>query len=677
LLSVFAVIAMVALARRYASVRAGVVLGALVVAGMCSGAISDARLAPAIEGTVPDGRFLLTARVVEDPVIEWGGIAVADPIAANDIPWAGPRLGVRALSPEVQVGDTIWVRGTLEAEPRRVRNDHVAGVFRVDEVERTEPSRNPLFVMGNGLRARVRTAFGDQGSSSALVTGLLIGDTSGVPSSDLEDLRLAGLSHFVAVSGSNVAMFLLAWWIVGAPLSIRPRLRVVYGLVGLGVFAVVTRWEPSVIRASVMAAVPLVGGLIDVPVDPWMALGVAASVLLLVSADLATSVGFLLSVLATAGVLVGVGFVRGRRPVWLWVPLGATVGAQVAVSPLLIAVFGSIPLVAPLTNLVAAPVVSFTSMIGLVAVVAPIPLITRTARFGADLILRIAEIGAGGPQLGLGASLAFAVLIGLVAVRGTRPVGLALLVLAVIATMMRPSPWPSVPTAVVLDVGQGDAILVQDPTGSTVLVDGGSDPGVLDAALRRQNVRTVDLLVATHGDADHVGGLTELVASGRVGAVWVGDFNDPSDLLVELIDAAGLRGVEVTTVSAGDRSTVASLSIEVLGPTRRFQSENDGSVILFVKAGRSLLLPGDIEAVAQRELPVVQPDVLVVPHHGSGTTDLDWLERTVGDLAVLSYGENRYGHPHPDVIVLLEDLGVSTRRTHLEGDIVVPLDVPP
>jgi beta-lactamase superfamily II metal-dependent hydrolase len=69
--------------------------------------------------------------------------------------------------------------------------------------------------------------------------------------------------------------------------------------------------------------------------------------------------------------------------------------------------------------------------------------------------------------------------------------------------------------------------------------------------------------------------------------------------------------------------------------------------------------------------------VLVVPHHGSDTTDLDWLERTVGDLAVLSYGENRYGHPHPDVIVLLEDLGVSTRRTHLEGDIVVPLDVPP
>jgi competence protein ComEC len=130
-------------------------------------------------------------------------------------------------------------------------------------------------------------------------------------------------------------------------------------------------------------------------------------------------------------------------------------------------------------------------------------------------------------------------------------------------------------------------------------------------------------------------------------------------------------------VSRGRDRFIGSFEIEVLGPIRRYQAENDGSVSLLVSAGRTVFLGGDIEAVAQNDVPSIRPDVLVVPHHGSRTTDLDWLRDTVDSLAVLSYGENRYGHPHPDVVAVLTDAGATVRHTYLEGDITVGLGSAP
>jgi competence protein ComEC len=227
--------------------------------------------------------------------------------------------------------------------------------------------------------------------------------------------------------------------------------------------------------------------------------------------------------------------------------------------------------------------------------------------------------------------------------------------------------------AVVLDVGQGDAILLQDPRGYAMLVDGGPDPRSLDRALRRNGVERLDIVVVTHGDLDHVGGVTEIVSSGRVAELWVPGFASESGLLAEVIDAAESVGIPVVRVTAGVTRETSSFRIDVLGPRRRYQADNDGSVVLLVSGGRTVLLAGDIESVAQAELPEVRPDVMVVPHHGSGTSDLGWLDRVVGATAVLSYGKNSYGHPHPGVLEVLEKPGISVHHTYLEGDIHVDI----
>jgi competence protein ComEC len=639
---------------------------AFVALGILSGFASSARAQESADADVPAGRVEATIRVAEDATNVSYGLAVGELLAMWGSRWDGPRVAVQDLPADISVGSTVTVSGVMTPGQRRVRDESVAGVLLVREVIEHHGTVNPLVTGGNLIRASVRTRYSGSHRADGLLSGFLTGDTDLMLAGDEENLRRAGLAHFVAVSGSNVALFLVIWWFLTAPLSIRPRARVVVGFVGLGLFAVVTRWEPSVIRASVMAAVPLAGGWFGVPVDPWMALGTAVTLLVLVSGELVLSVGFQLSVAATAGVLIGIRLARGRTPRWLWVPLLTTVGAQVAVAPIILSVFGTLPLAAPLTNLIAGPIVAGTTLLATAGVlIAPFAWL---ARLGGEVVLWIAGVAADGPQLGLGSAVLTFVAASLVALRGSRPLAIAVIVVVAASTPWS-QPWPAVATVTVLDVGQGDAILLQTPDGSTLLMDGGSDPRVLDRALRRHGVRSVDIAVVSHNDLDHAGGLVDVIAAGDVATLIVSRFAvaGPAG------EAASASNTDIVEVGRGDRFHVGSVRVEVLSPHRRFASENDGSIVLLLTADVTLLLPGDIESVGQRELPAVQPDVIVVPHHGSATTDLRWLTSTVGEMAVLSYGPNTYGHPHPDVLAVLGGTGVDVRSTATEGDVSIPL----
>ncbi|RLE13893.1 MAG: hypothetical protein DRJ28_06600, partial [Actinobacteria bacterium] len=263
-----------------------VVLAVFVVAGSASGLLAAMRSDAIAAAEVPQGRVAITARVAEESTARSFDRAVIAPLILDGVPWAGPRLAVSGLDSEVPVGATVTLEGDLRPRVMRVRDEVVAGVLQLDEMVSMIPPSNPIVRVGNAARRRVTGLYDAETSTDGLVRGLLIGDTDLLSASDEEDLRRAGLAHYIAVSGSNVALFLVAWWFVTAPIAVRPVLRVVGGIIGLAVFAVVTRWEPSVIRASVMAATLLVGGLVGIPLDPWMALGAAVTLLLLVSGHL-------------------------------------------------------------------------------------------------------------------------------------------------------------------------------------------------------------------------------------------------------------------------------------------------------------------------------------------------------------------------------------------------------
>jgi len=277
-------------------------------------------------------------------------------------------------------------------------------------------------------------------------------------------------------------------------------------------------------------------------------------------------------------------------------------------------------------------------------------------------------------QLGVGGVAAAGVLVLLVRVPRTRPLAVAGAAALLAVTVLGTSGTPSVATVTFLDIGQGDSVLLQDPDGITVLVDGGKDPSVLDAALRRHRVGRIDLLVATHGDIDHVGGFDGIVRRHAIGRLWVPDQPDLGDELAGLLSDTDRLSIPVDHVRAGVSYATGAIRIEALGPRRRYLTRNNGSIVLWVTAGRTLLLPGDIEAIAQKELPPLHPDILLVPHHGSGSTDPGWLKKTVGDIAVISVGPNTYGHPAPETLAVLREAGVEPRVTMDEGDITMRLD---
>ncbi len=223
----------------------------------------------------------------------------------------------------------------------------------VDSVELVAAASGPFFGPGNLLRRVVLHRLEQNDSDAAtLVAGFLVGETDRLPDHRMDELRRAGLTHFVAVSGSNVALFLAAWWLIIGPFGLRsaPAGALRRGGVG-GIRGGPPTREPSVVRAAAMAGVVLGGRIVGVPVEPWRALGLAVAGLLLVSGSLAVDVGFQLSVAATTGVLAAIELVPRRRPRWLWTALTVTVGAQIAVLPIILAHFDTVPLLSPVANL--------------------------------------------------------------------------------------------------------------------------------------------------------------------------------------------------------------------------------------------------------------------------------------------------------------------------------------
>jgi competence protein ComEC len=567
-------------------------------------------------------------------------------------------------------GQRVLVAGSIVSGPGEIAGDPHRGVITAERFEVIEQPGSPVLRIGNALRKRVIDQLSPLEGERALLAGFLVGDISGVSEFDQSAMRRAGLSHYTAVSGSNVAIFLGLLFLAAGPLGIGPRRRAVIGLLGLPVFAAATGFEPSVLRASAMAALVLGGRLAGIALEAWQVVAAAVVGLLALDPGLSSDSGFQLSVAATAGVIVG-----SRYPVtggWAWRALTVGAGAQLAVAPLLILHFGQVPLLSPLANLVAAPLVAAATVLGSLGVAGLAPA-TGLAVIGASTVLAIARHASGWPQIGwAGLSLALIALVVAILRPGSRAI-LALVSSGVIAWLVV-GPVPNLPDpgVVVLDVGQGDAILLSGGSGVFALVDGGPDPSILAENLAEYRVHSLDLVVLTHPHADHEAGLAGLPERVPVGALWAISRDDGDD--PGLPQAYEDAGIDVVEPSVGEVHTLGALAITVLGPERRYASVNDESIVLLVEGpGQSMLLAGDIETHAQDDLEGLEADVLKVPHHGGGTSEANWLQEVGAELAVISVGPNDLGHPVPWVIEALEDAGAEGVRTDVVGDVAVPL----
>ncbi|MGB8359859.1 MAG: ComEC/Rec2 family competence protein [Acidimicrobiia bacterium] len=572
---------------------------------------------------------------------------------------------------EASRGDFIEVTGTISAEPGRAAGKAYGGVLTVRTLRGVTPSPFLAHRAGRWVRERVIRALRPYDDARALLAGFLIGDVSRISELDIEAMRRSGLAHFVAVSGSNVALFLALLAVTAGPLALGPRRRAAVGLASLPVYAAATGFEPSVMRASLMAGVALAGRLLGVVFEAWQLLSLAVAGLVVYDPALTSNVGFQLSVAATAGVLMGARWpARGIVARALLV----TLGAQLAVAPLIIVHFGSVPLLSPVVNLLAAPLVSGATVLGALGV-AGLGFLLGPASWLAGMILGLARGAAGWPQLNAWP------LIGVLAAalacwRLPRARPAVVVATALVAVMMVVSPGDTLPTdsVTVLDVGQGDAILIDGGGGHYALVDGGPDRGVLAERLRHYGVSDLDLVVVSHVHADHVTGLSGIVGRVPVDAIWAVTDPHTTPAFEELATVVALSGLELTHPSVGERRKIGDLVLRVEGPVRRYASPNDQSLVVSVIGRRrTMLLTGDIETFAQADLAGLTTDVLKVPHQGAATSDPEWLESVGAELAIISVGPNQFGHPVDWVIDLLEESGATVKRTDRDGDVTVEL----
>lgn len=664
--------------------------GAVLVVGLSSlgalgGSLLDARHHEMATAELPAGHVTLLVQPRTDasgsPGHGWVPVRIlAVERGGRSVPWKGPAGALRGDVAGWTSNSRWWVETTMR--PRTDPASRPAGrtpMVWQGWVDRARPAPESAGWF-SGLAARVRSLVidrlrpeGDRGR--ALLAGFLLGDTSYLSPRDTESMRRAGLSHFVAVSGSNVALFLGALFLVAGPLGWSSVRRAAIGLAGLAFFVLVVGPDPSVVRAATMAALVLVARPFGLRPDIWQVIGTGVALLLLAAPELAFSLGFQLSVAATAGVVVGTGWFTEVRPRWLGTSLGAACGAQLAVAPVLLLAIGEIPLWSPVANVLAAPLVVAATGLAGVGAVSGFDAPVGAASLFSRAVLWVAGLASDLPQIGWVATL-FLTGLGLAGLsRRFRPAAVLAASIAVclftVSAVAYPLPSAAVrPAFVALDVGQGDALLLLGDGGETVLIDGGSHGSKVREGLARFGIRSIDLLIVSHAHHDHYGGLIDVVGALPIGQVWYAPFPGQSDEYTGLIRAA--RQVSRVAVPGLGVHRMGSIQLEVLGPIRRYASLNDQSIVIRATlGGGTVLLSGDMERVSQAEMASPRVDVLKVPHQGAATSDPDWLARTGASVAVVSVGPNRFGHPSEDLLGALARAGMEVRRTDQEGDVVI------
>jgi competence protein ComEC len=563
------------------------------------------------------------------------------------------------------------------------------------------------------IRARAEAGLerGMPSREAELAKGFVLGADEGIDEGTKEDFRRAGLSHLLAVSGQNVTLLALLAMPLLAMLGIPLRERLVWVLGLIAIYVPLAGAGPTIQRAAVMGAAGIVATLAGRRTSRLYALALAAVVTLAIDPGIAGDVGWQLSFAAVLGILLiaaplrralagrlGSAGVRGA----LAEGIAVTVAATLATAPLIAFHFEELSTTTLIANVLALPAVAPAMWLGMAsAAAAQVPGFPLEPLNSLDALLLayVAQVAewCGAPswaqlnvRLDLAGLAAAYTAIGVVLVAAARSAAVRRLLggaaaLAAVALSVA-LVWPDSPARLgpirglrvtVLDVGQGDAILLQPRAAPAVLVDGGPSGDGLERKLEEAGVERLGAAIVSHDEADHVGGIEQLLGSLPVARLVYGRLDRPT---LGLAKAAGAQPVRVgrgTTLRSG------GLRLEVLWPPPELLAQplagadpNTQALVLLARWRRfSMLLTADAEAEAV-PLDPGQIDVLKVAHHGSEDAGLGpMLDLIRPELAVISVGaENSYGHPTAATLGVLAAAEVQTLRTDTDGAITIEVE---
>ncbi|WP_214812975.1 MULTISPECIES: DNA internalization-related competence protein ComEC/Rec2 [Exiguobacterium] len=510
---------------------------------------------------------------------------------------------------------------------------------------------------------------------------LLFGESRMLDEQTSFSYRVTGLLHLLVISGSHIAMLIVAMRILMQPIPIRRETKTVLMIFSITMFGWMTGFSPPVARAVVVADAILFLSLFGVTIrDPIRLLSWCAAGMLAVQPFLVTNLGFQLTVGMTFFLLV-------TRQIWTGL-IELSVFAQLFGLIVLWQVQPVLSVAAPIWNLVMAICISWIIMplafvTWMIPSIAPLFMVVLDAIHG--MFTLHDDLRPWLPLHDLALSSQIALWLGLwgslTLMNRKRWIGwgAAIMTCGLIAGW---SEWSESSRVTFLDVGQGDAIVVE--SGRTIgLIDVGGvfqdpneqkrstfDPGedVLAPYLWKRGERSLDFVLLTHADHDHIGGLEGLLKVVTVEELWISKEVANAEKREELLHLAAAYDVSVHYLEADDRPTPW---MWIVAPNRPHEDENDHSISLYMNVGgMRYLLTGDLPIEGEAELPTLDVDVFKLGHHGSDTSSgEELLERIDPEWVIASVGSNnRYGHPHEET--LRRVVGKRLLRTDLNGMIV-------
>ena len=559
-------------------------------------------------------------------------------------------------------------------------------------------------------------AIWDDPRVSGFLTAELTGDKSAMDDGDYLAMQETSLAHLFAVSGLHCA-FLVT--LLALLISRRQRLLCAVTIPLLLFYMVMVGMSPSVVRACIMQIFLLIAPLFRRGSDPLTSLAAALLVILLCNPFAAASVSLQLSFSATLGMVLLsprlykllTGWYKGKcRPLraalcFVAANLSATLSAVVFTAPLTAWYFRIFVLVAPLSSLLAVPAAGWSFMAAFVTVLLGfvwLPLASLLGWISWALVRYILWIANGmmswryhavyftNPYLIYWLLFLYAAFIGCAATPdGKRKYllasALSVLTLTAAIWVNRQDYQYGVLTALTLDVGQGESVILTSD-GETALVDCGSsnsykDPGGLAAdTLHSMGVRELSAVVVTHYHADHTNGLYEVLRRIPVQTIYLPDIEDEYGVRERLVSLAEEKGAQVTYVTKETADTLGDTVLTIYPPVQSGGDLNELGLTALASAGDfDLLITGDMSGSTEKKLveTYALPDieVLVVSHHGSRySSNIRFLKSVTPEAAVISVGDNNYGHPSEETLQRLLAVGVDIWRTDQQGTIRITVN---
>ncbi len=538
-----------------------------------------------------------------------------------------------------------------------------------------------------------------------LLKGILLGDTDFIDEELLKNIRGLGAAHVLAVSGLHIGIIIASIGFLLSLLRMYRRHALVISLCTGWIYAFFIGFPLSVLRALIMMTFIILGFLLHRKYDMMNSIMNAICLMLIIRPLWLFDTGFQMSFAAVVGICLFNRTVKFYEMSKTLKYLLFIVFVQIFVFPVSLYYFNHISILGIVANLLIVPVVSATLF--LIVVVLPLNLVSGFAStalffiigaalkavvFTAEMLMKLRYAVLNFRSPGLDEIIIYYLLVICILYFLSYPeeryrfkflysTAVLMMIIYVSVFLVVPEMGNNNLRVSIINVGQGSASLLQYgkkcfmvDAGGTVMGDYETADRTLPDYLVKRGVRVLDTIFVTHYHADHYSGIDKIDESIKIKSIISGHRD-------EYILSEFNNKIDFLEINKGDRINIdKDFTIDVIWPPDDFESdnENNNSLVLFVDyKGTTILFTGDIEKEVEDEISnsLNKIDILIVPHHGSGTSSSEnFLLKTMPDYGIMSYGENSYGIPAKGVIERYDDIHTKLYETYIDGEVVIDVD---